>query len=188
MKLFSKHTIAVILLSTLTAFCSKGQTDYRFGLGYFGELGVHPGLVLGMEIEHHQTDRFSLVPKINLGYYSHVRNHTAIFLEHQMLLRRLIGKRLFLESGIGVGVMLPILNEAVYKVDASGNVSSGKQLMNPDFMPSFNLGLGALLNPESESLRMVWIRPKMFWQYPYNHVALPHVAVQIGFSQTIKTK
>ena len=180
-----KPIIILLLIAAPWFANAQNQHIHSFGLGYFGEILTHPGLVLEYEIEHPQSDRFSLISKSNLGYYNHARNHQAIFLEGQLGLKRNLNTHWFLENAIGIGVMLPWLNAPVYKVSDQGEVQESSKSMNPDFMPSFSLGIGYDFNT-GERKNAVWLRPKIFWQYPYNTLPLPHIAMQIGYTHTFK--
>lgn len=176
----------ILITAALSTFTAKAQKNQSFGIGYFGETLTYPGIVLEYDYESNQSEKAALVFRSNLGYYNHPRNHQAVFMDQHIGLRRNIGKHMFMEQYLGVGVMLPILNAPVYKVNENGTVEESSKIMNPDFMPSFTLGLGYDFN-DTPNRDAVWIRPKMFWQYPYNTLALPHVAVQIGFTHTFKT-
>lgn len=89
-----------------------------------------------------------------------------------------------LESSVGIGVMLSYYNEEVYEISESGEFTEVSRLANPDFMPSISLGIGYDFSNDREKRRMIWARPKMFWQYPYNNLALPHLALQLGYTHT----
>ena len=154
------------------------------GIGYFGETGVYPGLVLELEKETYQSDQFSTPFRINLGYYSHSRNHAAFFMDFHYGLRRTLNSGIMLESSVGIGVMLSYYSEEVYEISEAGYFTEASRLANPDFMPSITLGIGYDFSNDRQYRRMAWMRPKMFWQYPYNSLALPHLSLQIGYTHT----
>ncbi|MFY0644323.1 MAG: hypothetical protein JXR19_07635 [Bacteroidia bacterium] len=166
---------------------TQAQTSKALAVGYFGETLTYPGIVLEYEHEIIQSEKVSLVFRSDLGYYNHMRNHQAFFIDQHIGIRRNIGQRMFIEHSLGLGVMFPFLNAPVYSVTEQGEVVESSKVMNPDFMPSFSMGLGYDFN-STTNRDAIWVRPKMFWQYPYNTLALPHVAIQIGFTHTFNTK
>ena len=183
----SKKTTGILLIMLfLISFSSEVLPQMNAGVGYFGETGVYPGVVLEIEREPFHTPRFSTPFRADLGFYTHPRSHHALFLDVHQGIRRSFSNGLMVESSVGVGVMLSFMPETVYTVDDSGNVSTTSKMQNPDLMPSVTLGIGYDLNKDPVKRDLIWIRPKIFWQYPYNSLALPHLALQIGFTHTIK--
>lgn len=179
----------LILISVFTGILlhNQAQSLRSLGLGYFGETGVYKGLVLEMEWEPLHSERFSTPLRADLGWYSHPRSHDALFLDLHQGLRRSFNNGITLESSVGVGIMLSIYNETVFSISEDGTVREASRLAAPDLMPSITLGAGYDLARSPEKRAMIWIRPKLFWQFPYNTLALPHLALQIGYTHTLKT-
>jgi len=167
---------------TLFISTSQGQTKQAFGAGYFGELVTYKGFVFEYEVERMQSKNIALVSRSNLGFYKHPRSHSAWFIDQHLGLRRYAGAFYF-ESAVGLGVMASRLNEPVYEVNDKGEIEESGKWLNPDFMPSVTIGMGYQFGAEQSSA--LWVRPKIFWQYPYNAIALPHLALQIGFTHQI---
>jgi len=176
----------IFIIAAFSFLTVQAQQHHSLAVGYFGETLTYPGIVLEYDYELVQSDKVSLVSRSDLGYYNHPRNHQAFFIDQHLGLRRNIGKHMFIENSLGIGVMFPLLNAPVYKVNEQGEVESSSKTMNPDFMPSFSMGIGYDFN-SSPQRDAVWIRPKVFWQYPYNTLPLPHIAIQIGFTHTLKS-
>ena len=169
---FSLHTNAQKLLSP--------------GVGYFGETGVYPGVVFELEYEAYRSEGLSTITRASLGHYAHPRSHSAFFTDIQQGLRRTYNSGIVLESLVGIGVMFSYYNEEVYKLGESGEFEETSRMAKPDLMPSIMFGLGYDFSSEKELRRMLWVRPKMFWQYPYNSLAFPHISLQIGYTHTFK--
>ena len=182
-KIMKNAIFYMIILSGLSLH-TNAQKLLSGGIGYFGETGVYPGLVLELEKETYQSDQLSTPFRINLGYYSHPRNHAAFFTDIHYGLRRTLNNGIMFESSVGIGVMLSYYNEEIYTLSETGQFKESSRLANPDFMPSITLGMGYDFSDDREKRRMVWARPKMFWQYPFNTLALPHLSLQIGYSHT----
>jgi hypothetical protein len=179
-----KKTILYMIILTVVSLHVNAQNLLSGGIGYFGETGVYPGAVFELEYEIYRSERLSTTSRANIGYYSHPRNHAAIFMDIHQGLRRTLGKGIILESSVGLGVMFSYYNEEVYKLAASGEFEETSRIAKPDLMPSITLGLGYDFSSDREHRRMAWVRPKIFWQYPYNTLALPHLSLQIGYTHT----
>jgi hypothetical protein len=160
------------------------QTVLSIGGGYFGETITHPGALVEFEVENRISERASLPFRADLGFYYHPRNHTAVFLDFHYGFRRSFRSGWFVEESIGVGILQTILNgeEGVFEVDDNGTVSNASKFNAPDFMPSLTLGLGYNLTKHSDRRTLVWIRPKLFWQYPQRLLSVHHLALQMGMT------
>lgn len=177
----------------LALFCSfwittHGQADLNFGLGYFGENGTHPGVVSRFEREKSFHPELAIVSGAEIGFYSHPRNHNAGFIEINHGYRRYFSEnRWYLEQTFGIGVMFSFYNEDVWHVDDHGNVTTVSSFANVDFMPSINFGAGLRIFSKMQTKQFLWFKPKVFWQLPYNNLALPHLAIQVGYTMNIKS-
>jgi hypothetical protein len=180
-----KAILYVIILSGVSLH-TNAQKLLSGGIGYFGETGVYPGVVLELEYEKYRSEHFSTTSRANVGFYTHPRSHAALFMDIHQGLRRTLKNGIILESSVGLGVMFPYYNEEVYKLNESGEFEESSRMANPDLMPSITLGLGYDFSGNRERRRMVWVRPKIFWQYPYNTLASPHISLQIGYTHTFK--
>ncbi|MFC2090362.1 hypothetical protein ACFLT1_06255 [Bacteroidota bacterium] len=179
-----KKAIFYMIILTTVSLQSNAQKLLNGGLGYFGETGVYPGVVLELEYEQFRSESLSTFSRANVGYYAHPRSHSAVFADIHQGLRRSFSSGIVLESSIGLGVMFSFYNEEVYKLAESGEFEETSRIAKPDLMPSFTLGLGYDFSGDREKRRMAWVRPKMFWQYPYNTLAFPHLSLQIGYTHT----
>jgi hypothetical protein len=52
-------------------------------------------------------------------------------------------------------------------------------------MPSVSLGFGSNIARTEKAPLLFFVRPKVFWQYPFNTYALPHIALQAGITKVI---
>ena len=83
--------------------------------------------------------------------------------------------------------MLSFYNaDGLFYVDDYGNVARKSPLGNPDFMPSLTFSLG--YRPPAHDRHAVWVRTRIFWQFPFNNLALPHLALQAGYSFSVKER
>lgn len=173
-----------MIILTGISLNTNAQKLLSTGIGYFGETGVYLGMVLELEYEQYRAEGLSTFSRANIGYYAHPRSHSAFFTDIHQGLRHSFSSGIVLESSIGIGVMFSYYNEEVYKLTESGEFEETSRMAQPDLMPSITLGIGYDFSNDREKRRMAWVRPKMFWQYPYNSLSLPHLALQIGYTHT----
>ena len=184
MKKILIYIIASLAFSTLSA-----QSRLLIGGGFFGQTITHPGLVFEMEYETNVSETMSLPLRFDLGFYNHPRNHTGLFLDVHYGFRRYFKSGLFLEESIGIGVLGSRINTDVYNVDDNGVVSEGSKLNQPQFMPSLTLGIGFNLTRDSQKpMNILWIRPKIAWEYPYKTTASFSPSLQIGYTHQLTKK
>ena len=177
--------ILLIALFSLT-LGGMAQTNIKVGGGYYGHWGTHPGVVLEFESEKMFSENISLPLRVDLGLYSHPRNHTGTFIDVNYGFRRYFDSGLFLEQSIGFGLLSTHLNsDGVFEVDDAGNVSETSRNMPVDLMPSVTLGMGYKLNNDKT---LLWMRPKLAWQFPHKTNSLYHVNIQLGFTHTFGEK
>ena len=186
MKLKNIITVILLLITTITV---KSQTNINIGAGYYGESLTYPGIVGEIEYEKFHTNKFSTPLKLNIGFYNHPRSHNALFVDlHEGFRRYSKNSRWYYEQSVGFGIMLSFYNEDVWHIDENDRAAYVSNTANLDYLPSITFGGGFNLTPEKESSNYIWIRPKVSWQFPFNTLALPHIAVQFGYSLTLKTK
>ena len=179
--------LSILMLSVFGT--TYAQTNFNIGGGYFGQTITHPGVVLEFEVEKMYSQKASLPLRIDVGFYSHPRNHNGLFLDLNIGFRRYYKSGLFLEESIGIGILETILNsDGVYEVDKEGSVSETSRFNEPDFMPSVTIGIGYNLSKNSEKQSLIWFRPKIFWQYPHKTSSTFNPVIQFGFTKTLSVK
>jgi hypothetical protein len=127
-----------------------------------------------------------LVLSLTIGGYVHRRNHTGLFSEVQLGQRFNFRSGLLLEQYIGLGYLHAFLNGGnVYQVSDNGSVGKIANKGRSHLMPSLSLGLGWNVARSQQLPLLLFVRPKAFWQYPFNGYALPHIALQAGVTKVI---
>ena len=178
-----KNIFLIIALLITGINLSFSQTNKNVGAGYFGHTGTHPGVVLEYEIEKMYSKKASLPIRADIGVYSHPRNHVGLFVDLNVGFRRYFKSGIFLEESIGIGALGTFLNsDGVFKVDDIGNVSDGSRFIAVDLMPSLTLGIGFDLTKNRDRKTLIWLRPKIFWQYPHKTTSTFHPAIQLGLT------
>jgi hypothetical protein len=187
-----RKTVSFIVF-TLMNFClpAVGQTKkepspagkYAFTVAYFGEMITHPGATLGIERYLLQDKRYRIFLGANLGMYTHTRNHTAYFINIQSGQRLTTGSGLFFDQSIGIGYLRSYLNGGdIFEVDAFRGVYESKNSGRGHVMPSVSLGTGWDFSKKNIANLAVFVRPQVFWQYPFNNYSLVHLALQTGLT------
>jgi hypothetical protein len=165
----------------------NGQSRLNVGAGYFGQTITHPGVVLEMEYETSINKTMSLPFRVDLGVYSHPRNHNGLFVDVNYGFRRYYKSGLFLEESIGIGVLGSAINTDVFVVDDNGTVSDGSKVNSLQLMPTLTIGIGYNITKKKEdALTLIWLRPKVSWQIPHKTTASFSPALQFGFTHQIK--
>lgn len=178
-----KRIYLFLTIVTVLPLMLNAQNKKIVGAGYFGNTATYPGLVFEYEFNMVQSEKASLPFRINTGFYVHKRYNAGVFADLGFGLRRQFNSGVFLEQFVGVGVLTTFLNsDAVYSVDDKGNVTEASRYAATDFMPSLTLGIGYNLSRNPEKIKLLWLRPKIFWQYPHKTSSLYTPAVQIGYS------
>lgn len=184
-----KNIVIITALLLACAVSSFAQTLTKVGGGYYGQMATHPGFVLEFEKEQVFSEKASIPVRIDLGYYVHKRNHNGLFVDINYGFRRYFKSGLFLEESIGFGVLFSTLNsDGVYAVDDNGTVSEVSRVNQPDLMASITLGIGYDLSRNSDSKNLVWLRPRLVWQFPHKLSSLYTPCVSLGYTHTIQSK
>ncbi len=166
---------------------THAQSLISAGIGYFGERAVHPGVVLEFEYETFHSESFSLPLRVDLGYFSDPE-YNLMFLDIHKGFREYFKSGLFLEQSMGIGIASSFYTlESIYYIDEFGSVVRYRDGANLGFTPSVTLGVGYNITRNQETQNLIWIRPKIYWNFGVRGLNLPYTALQIGYTHTFKT-
>ena len=179
--LFSIAIIAGIFAHT------NAQTLINGGIGYFGENGINPGVVLEFEHEKYQSDDLSLPLRADLGIYFK-EDYQAFFLDIHKGFRKYFKSGLFLEQSVAAGIIAKGYNTNYWYDDGLGNAVPHGNGTVVGFMPSVTAGVGYDLSKNKEGKDLLWLRPKVYWDLGFRGLHLPYFALQVGYTHTFKTK
>lgn len=184
--ILKRYVLGILLFGCPPLFA---QNDLRLGTGYFGESVTHPGFMLHAEYVRNHTPKIATPVRADLGAYFHPRNHNALLFDVHAGLCEKFGKRFALEQYFGLGLMVTFYNgDGIFQIDEHGAFRRVSPLGNVAFMPSVTAGIRVSVGKKDDPDRWtVHLRPKAFWQLPYNNLALPRFAVQAGFTYRLKT-
>ncbi|MFN3430562.1 MAG: hypothetical protein ACK46X_11475 [Candidatus Sericytochromatia bacterium] len=150
-------------------------------VAYFGEMGTHPGLLLGTEHTAWVAGWHRTFLSANVGGYRHPGNHVGLFLDAALGYRLNFPTGFSLESMIGMGYLHTLLDGQVYSAGPAG-VEAVTDWGRPAWMPSMTVGAGIEGARLGFERTRFFTRLQLFGQYPYNAYILPHVATQVGLT------
>ena len=184
-----KYIYITLIIALISITGAQAQSNFNVGAGYFGHTATYPGIVLEAEWESLVSEKASIPLRVDIGMYFHKRYHTGIFADVNYGFRQYFKSGFYLEESIGVGVLTSFLsNDATYEVNDAGEVKGASGFSSIDFMPSITLGLGYNVTKNRDVANYIWLRPKLFWQYPHKTTSTYNIAVQVGYTHTISSK
>ena len=174
--------IILILLLVLPGTLLAQRDSARFhhvGISYFSEGGIYPGFAFNYERRLMSNDKYQLLWGTKAGAYFHHQNHTGIFIMAQSGQRFRIHKRWYFEHFLGIGYLHSFLSGGdAYYVNASGQVQTASNTGNPHFMPSVSFGVSYDMPGKRPTI--IFLRPMIFWQIPFNDTSLVQYAIEAG--------
>lgn len=184
-----KKLSIIYTLIILASLHVMSQSKINIGAGYFGNTLVYPGLMVEGEMEFSATDVASIPLRISAGTYLQPRSHNGFFLDVGVGFRKYFRQGLFIEENIGIGVFDHFVHsDAAYRVEENGTVSETSRRMPASLMPSFTAGIGYDLTHGSGIRNLIWMRPKISWQYPVKNASIYSLALQVGYTHTISSR
>lgn len=144
--------------------------------------GLNPGLSGSIEKALLQNRLYALTATAKTGFYVHRYNHTGIFVMLQSGVRYRLTHGLFIDNYVGVGYLHTFLaGGKSYYVDVTGTVKQAHNVGSGHFMPSISPGLSYELKHAR-----IFARTMIFWQIPFNTVALVQYGLEGGVSFPLK--
>ncbi len=168
---------------TVTASAPPPPRSYRFGIdvGYFGDFLTHPGAVIrGDFVLGRGVHR--LVIAAELGSYGHPGDDIGLFLGASVGYRVVSRFGLFGEAAAGAGWLQTFVEGDLYQRAPDGSVATIHDGGHAAFMPSLSLSAGWDLSRRSSLPLAIYLRPRVFWQYPENTQWLLHAGVEVGLT------
>ncbi|MDX1446574.1 hypothetical protein [Lishizhenia sp.] len=182
-----KRIVYSLTLCVMFLAQAQAQVQQNVGVGYFGNTVTYPGLVLEYGLEKMFTAQASLPLRLDVGFYHHKRYNTGVFADVNLGFRRYYASGLFLEESIGVGWMSTfVASDEVFSINDAGELEEASRYASTDVMPSITLGIGYDLTRKSAAKHLIWLRPKIFWQFPHKTTSFYSVALQVGYTYHLK--
>lgn len=180
-----KKVALLLFSSTFWLLNMQAQTrDYQpyFSISYFGLLGTHPGLRIGVAYPVFQVNKQDLALKRDevlvgayLLFYYHRRNQLGLGGDFQFSFRSQRAKGMHKEIAFGLGYLRTFLPNRVYSFDQPHppEKSTGQ------FLKMLSLGLGKSFDPKIGS-NFWMIKPTLMHLKPFNTGTTLNFALDAG--------
>lgn len=174
--------LSICFLNTYLIFSGDNKTNelsdkISINISYLGELGVHPGITLGIGYTAYSNSWYELTPQFNVSWYIHRRNHQSFIMELDFLQKAKLPSGAFLEMASGFGFILTRPDAPVYIYDDEIFIEDGFP-WSPKFQVSIFGGGGWTF--EGEHPIDLYLNLGSFLEYPFNSYWLPHGAIHTG--------
>lgn len=187
---FKGLIVVLCVLSSLIVNAQELEHNNRFKdklalkVEYFGELVLHPGIVVGFDYTVVKKKWVTIHWDADLGGYWHRWNNTSAFVRTTIGSRFAMGP-VFADINIGAGYMHQWAAGDVYVKGENGGVKRTTNWGHPHFMPSGSLLLGWDGGKRNNLPWTVYLGPEVYLQSNFNHIFLPHAAAKVGFTYKI---
>jgi hypothetical protein len=169
-----------------SAFSQFAYSDkVAFKLDYFGELGLHPGLSLGIDYTLVKKKWLTVHWDSELGGYWHRWNNTSLFLKTSIGTRLPIAS-FFVDLNLGAGYLHSFAAGTIYQKSSDGGLQRATNWGHSHFMPSTSFLIGW---DGTRKMKLPWtfhIGVEAYLQSSFNHIFLPHVAAKVGITYKFK--
>jgi len=156
-----------------------------FKLNYFGELVLHPGLTVGVDYTLSKSNRLTVHWDVDLGGYWHRWNNTSLFLKSTIGTRLAAGP-VFADINAGIGYMHSFAAGTIYQRAADGGVEKASNRGHAHFMPNASFLLGWDSTRNGKQRWTFHVGPEVYLQSSFNHIFLPHIAMNVGVTYKFK--
>lgn len=184
----NKKYFFLSLLIAGTILQGISQTKLNIGGAYFGDALTNPGVMVELERETYFSKDFSLPLRANVGFFS-TKEFNSFLLDIHKGFRKYHKSGFFWEQSVGIGVIANYYtHDNFWFIDNLSNVVKLKKGANLGFSPSITIGGGYNISKKEGTQHLIWIRPKIYWNFGIRGLHLPYAALQIGYSYNLKSK
>jgi len=180
------------------------QNKLETSLSYFGEMGLHPGVKVGLNYAYKEKEKTKYKLKRNgtklqkgrkhqfllmgnAGGYHHANYLTNLFVSVESgyrfnIIRKKENKKrkvYFFESTIGIGYLRYFHYGTTF--ETTENDFAKKELGGGNsFMPTSSFGFGANI-PNQKDMSIYWfMKPTFFMEIPQTSFPVMHLAIDVG--------
>lgn len=172
-----------LLLCGVQAKSSPFLKETDLQLGYFGKMVTHPGIQIGGEQTFFSKRVVSIHLREEFFFYRHRRNHDMLGFQIELPVKIPTERRFSGELFGGVGYLIKLTNsDAVYSRNSSGPIEEKSRVAMHRFSLNTGLAFNASVIHTNRFLLGTYLRPTLFWEYPYNGTFLLHPALALGIS------
>lgn len=171
-----------LLLASLLAVAARadaGAGTFRLHAGYFGEMFLHPGVLLGVEYLPAGSRESGLAFGTSAGTYLHPGNHRGSLVQLELGYQLQLPLGFGIQATAGAGYLHTTVDGPLYEV-RNGTVMEVEYGGRSSVTPSLALTLAWDLPRHLQLPLGVFVRAGAFGQYPFNQRLLIHPDVQMG--------
>ena len=146
---------------------------------------IHPGLVVGTAFRYKARAKNQLSQTLKVGYAYHQFVQHTVQVYSELEYKRVLGNRINVSGAAGPGYVHIFSATQVFRRADNGSYEKKPNWGRPQVMGTFALGLGYLVNPNSENPMEVFTRYQFWVQAPFvrQYVpVLPNTAMHVGIS------
>lgn len=184
-----KHALfpLLILLFIRPAIAQKPAPGTYFNISYFGILGTHPGLKIGLQQpiltfnrEKREKRLDQLLGAVNLVFYFHRRNQLGLGATAELGFRKRPFNGLNTEAWLGLGYLRTIIPNLVYDFDDQQPGTTRRWIGSGHLLKTASLGLGWNIKPTADP--GFWmIKPTLMHLKPFNVGNTLNFALDAGY-------
>jgi hypothetical protein len=168
-------------------------------IGYYGHLGLHPGVFASADypitskiINRNHRKGIKVVSRTwiavpGLSFYHQVGNQNVFSPGIDMINRRETDKLFFRSIGLGPKMMVGFNAGETYVFKSNGEWRRKKIAASFHFALNTNYTVGWKLNKRTQNPPRVYMRLHSGWMFNYNQTIVPSVNLEIGFKQPISS-
>lgn len=181
------RVVLILCLCVSLGYSATGKKrfwrDSQFMVGYLGEMLTHPGFQLGAEQQVFKKKKVALYLQEECSYYRHKRNHDMWSFYTHTLFQFPAHRRCKAELFGGMGYLMKVINSGnIYSRTETGLLKVDSHVIMHRFSPAVGVGFRIdVVETELFSLSS-FVRPRIFWEYPYNDAFLLHGAMGMGIT------
>jgi hypothetical protein len=183
-------TKLLILLLVVIINCLQAQDGrhggIQFNIAYFGILGTHPGIKLGLQYplanlqQAQNMDQLNqIVGAANVIFYYHRRNQMGTGFNLELGFRSRQQDGLNKEFFIGAGYIRTFFPNTVYDFDGESGMTVKKTLGRSHLLKTASIGLGRNINGDLNA--NFWtVKPTLLHFRPFNRKGVFNFALDAG--------
>jgi hypothetical protein len=179
-----KKVISILLLLILIPLCvnasEKPFSRIRLNASYFGELVLHPGAMVGVDLHLIALGKTELHIGNEIGGYHHKWYHNAIISNYYLGFRMTSRKAFYFDPQINIGFFFTQPDGDIYTTYYSDEYPFDPTEPNTHYGLSLIFGWDLKNNPWD-----VFFGPDIYMESKVNHMFVPHFALKIGVAYKI---
>lgn len=182
-----KFILILIILIYYEARSQDKIDQLYFNISYFGILGTHPGIKLGVQYplvtfnkSEPSTQLHQMIGSPNVIFYFHRRNQLGIGFNIELGYKNKQETKINKEMMLGIGYLRTFIPNKVYEF-SNGNFLNNNSLIGSNhFIKTLSLGIGKNINDGIHS--DFWmIKPTLLHLKPYNTKTSLNFALDVGY-------